>query len=98
MPAFKRKDGTGQPVQAAPALYIMRMAQTTPLSLPQWVLAAYKDGRMSFSLEAVFIRQNPDKSDEPVKYPNSFWIVETGPNQLTGMGMDAFTATYEPVT
>jgi len=64
MTAFKRKD-TGQIVQAMPIFQIMRIAQTTPLALPPWILSAYKDGRMSFCYDAAFIRQNLDKSDEP---------------------------------
>ncbi len=94
MASVKRKDN-GQVVEALPALYIMRVAQTTPLSLPQWVLSAYKDGRMSFTYDAVFVRQGKNKEDEPVKYPNSSWIVETSPDHLEGVTNDAFLATYE---
>jgi hypothetical protein len=94
MAAVKRKDN-GQVVEALPLLYIMRVAQTTPLSLPQWVLSAYKDGRMSFSYEAAFIRQGKNKEDEPVKYPNNYWLVETSPDHLEGVNPEVFEATYE---
>jgi hypothetical protein len=94
MPAYKNKT-SGQVVQAMPIFQIMRVAQTTPLALPQWVLAAYKDGRMSFSLEAAFIRQNLDKSDEPVKYRNDYWLVETSPNKLEGFSQAEFTSLFE---
>jgi hypothetical protein len=96
MAAFKRKD-SGQVVEALPLIYIMRVAQTTPLALPQWVLSAYKEGRMSFSYEAAFVRQNKDKSDEPVKYPNSHWLIEMPGERLDCMSQAVFDATFEPV-
>lgn len=94
MPAYKRKD-TGQIVQAMPIFQIMRIAQTTPMALPSWVLSAYADGRMSFTNEAAFIRQNKDKSDEPVKYMNDHWLAETSPNRLEGFSQTAFADTFE---
>jgi hypothetical protein len=94
MPTYKRRD-TGQLVQALPLLYVMRVAQTTPLSLPQWVLSAYREGRMSFSYEASFIRQDKNKADEPVKYPNSYWLVETSPDHLEGVNQRDFDNNYE---
>lgn len=94
MASFKRKDN-GQVVQAMPIFQIMRVAQTTPMALPQWVLSAYADGRMSFTNDAAFVRQNKDKSDEPVKYMNDHWLVETSPNHLEGFNQVAFHQIYE---
>lgn len=93
MSVYKRKDN-GQVVQALPIFQIMRVAQTTPLALPQWILSAYADGRMSFTNDAAFIRQNKDKSDEPVKYKNDHWLVETSPGRLEGFNQVEFHATF----
>lgn len=97
MAVFKRKDGTGGLIQAMPIIHIMRIAQINPMSLPQWMLSAYQEGRISATYEAFFVRQDKGRRDDEVKIPSDHWLVETSPNHLEGMSQQAFDAVYELV-